>query len=241
MQLPFDCPPHRSFVKGYNTLGFLTLEEVLPLITKEERHIFTVNGHEVDIKLSSTRLLPFIKSVKCYNPYCSEEGFVFAVQQACRGKKNDKEYDGWHINLYSRTGKLMTCDHIIPKSAFSKEERHGKANCAENLDTLCTVCNTKKLIDPMEDFIEKQRLASYFRQNKEERQEVAPEDFEGQLVGDVIKMLKKFPQHTRLALDKDGSGRGVPIIINFSIKPYAKVGTEQEPKQIRAFLNYSEV
>ena len=235
MQLPFDCPPHRSFVWGYNTLGFLSLEEVLPLITKEERHMFSVNGQVVDIKLSSIRLLPFIKSVKCYNPYCSEEGFIFAVQQSSR--KGHSEYEGWHINLYSKHGKLMTCDHLIPKSSFPKEQRHGKANSAENLDTLCTVCNSKKLTDSVDVFLEKQKYASlYIQHQKQCPSEVTKEDFEGQTVIDLIRILKKCPPSMRITTENN-----LPAIVSLLVKPYAKAGSGQEPKQLRAFISLSEV
>lgn len=44
---------------------------------------------------------------------------------------------GIHIDLYTEDFRLMTIDHIIPKSK-------GGSNNLDNLDPMCEKCNTKK-------------------------------------------------------------------------------------------------
>lgn len=67
------------------------------------------------------------KGLKC--SYCDAIG-IHLIK--CLGKHNDV-----HINVYTKDFKLMTIDHVIPKSK-------GGTNRLKNLVPSCCECNIKK-------------------------------------------------------------------------------------------------
>lgn len=108
--------------------------EVLP-------HIFWVNSKtkvrkffgEYEVKVTSLRLTLFKeKGLVCVS--CGLEGQYFYLEK-------NKEWERPHFNLYgmNKQGKeiLFTKDHIYPKSK-------GGPNSLENLQTMCSVCNSRK-------------------------------------------------------------------------------------------------
>jgi 5-methylcytosine-specific restriction endonuclease McrA len=74
----------------------------------------------------------FVKGYTCAS--CGLQGSYFALER----HETDKSY---HLNLYAVLNgsqeRLMTKDHIIPKSKGGK-------NSLENYQTMCCVCNRKK-------------------------------------------------------------------------------------------------
>ena len=131
----------------------------------------------------------------------------------------------------------MTCDHLTPKSSYSRGESPNKA---ENLDTLCAICNTRKERKSVEQFLEEQRLASLFYSRKSElsSKKFNPDDLEWMTVRDVMSILRKLPPTMRFALEKAPGGFGMPIRLSLDVKPYAKWTTSNQPEQQRVFLGY---
>lgn len=65
---------------------------------------------------------------------------IRCVRCGCFGSYYQVDFNGNpnpHLNLYTAQGKLMTVDHIFPKSK-------GGSNRLCNLQTMCTKCNNKK-------------------------------------------------------------------------------------------------
>lgn len=71
----------------------------------------------------------YYKGLKCANPKCDEIGKYLI--------KTVDNVGGTHIDVYTKDFKLMTVDHILPKSK-------GGTYDLENLDPMCMKCNTKK-------------------------------------------------------------------------------------------------
>jgi len=104
------------------------IELILPLIDEENSKI-NLDGDLVGA--SSIRLLTFKKNIKCVS--CGIKGSFFAKEKT----KNDVSY---HLNLYASINggeRLMTHDHIIPKSKDGKDH-------ISNSQTMCVKCNEKK-------------------------------------------------------------------------------------------------
>lgn len=88
-----------------------------------------IEGYEVYKR--SMRYKTFIeKGYKC--ACCGRVGAYYALE--CNEGSNDKRA---HFNLYSEDDVLMTKDHIFPKSKGGKD-------AIENMQTMCTVCNSEK-------------------------------------------------------------------------------------------------
>lgn len=109
-------------------------DEVLP-------HVFWVNNetkirkifNEYEVKVTSLRLTLFKeKGLTCVS--CGLKGQYFYLEK-------NKERERPHFNLYgvNKQGKeiLFTKDHIFPKSK-------GGPDSLENLQTMCSVCNSRK-------------------------------------------------------------------------------------------------
>lgn len=61
---------------------------------------------------------------------CGIEGTHFRLERAGNAKR-------YHFNLYTDSGRMMTKDHIVPKSK-------GGANHIDNYQTMCYKCNNRK-------------------------------------------------------------------------------------------------
>ena len=96
---------------------------------KDSEHNIQVEGH--DVYTTSLRYKTFIeKGYKCV--CCGRTGAYYALEKF-KGSKQARA----HFNLYSADDILMTKDHILPRSK-------GGADCIENMQTMCTICNSAK-------------------------------------------------------------------------------------------------
>ena len=68
---------------------------------------------------------------------CKVIGAVFKVERHKGFQESKNKNSGYHLNLYTASGTLMTMDHIIPTS------RGGK-NLIDNVQPMCTKCNSRK-------------------------------------------------------------------------------------------------
>jgi len=109
---------------------------IVPLITEdpgERLEIGEMDGNVYSVKLSSTRLLNFKRSLVCSS--CGRIGVVFRAEQT---RADARAGTNPHLNLYSSDGELMTHDHIVPLS------KGGPRDDMENTQTMCAGCNCKK-------------------------------------------------------------------------------------------------
>jgi 5-methylcytosine-specific restriction endonuclease McrA len=114
-----------TWEKVYERHSILSIESVLSLIP-DYQILLTDN---LDISIRSRRLRVYAeKGVICVT--CGIVGTHFAIERH-RGHRR------WHINLYCDNGRMMTVDHIVPKS------RGGK-NHMTNLQPMCFNCNNRK-------------------------------------------------------------------------------------------------
>lgn len=98
-------------------------------IDKNDKHNINVEGY--DVYTTSLRYKTFIeKGYKCV--CCDRVGTHYILEHPVGS--NAKRA---HFNLYSDDGMLMTKDHILPRSMGGKD-------CAENMQTMCEECNSKK-------------------------------------------------------------------------------------------------
>lgn len=98
-------------------------------IDKNCKHNVQVEGHNV--YTTSLRYKTFIeKGYTCV--CCGRTGAYYALEKSTGSNQNRA-----HFNLYSDDDVLMTKDHILPKSK-------GGRDCIENMQTMCTVCNSAK-------------------------------------------------------------------------------------------------
>ena len=96
---------------------------------KNLEHNIVVEEHNV--YTTSLRYKTFIeKGYSC--ACCGRTGVYYALEKSKGSNKNRA-----HFNLYSSDDVLMTKDHILPKSK-------GGADCIENMQTMCTICNRAK-------------------------------------------------------------------------------------------------
>ena len=96
---------------------------------KDAEHSIRVEEH--DVYTTSLRYKTFIeKGYSCV--CCGRVGAYYALEKSRGGNQNRA-----HFNLYSDDDVLMTKDHIIPRSK-------GGADCIENMQTMCTFCNSAK-------------------------------------------------------------------------------------------------
>lgn len=85
---------------------------------------------ELTLRKSHHRLGVFYhKGTECSNPYCDAKGTRLIVGKDKGG--------GIHIDVYTHDLKLMTVDHIKPKSLGGNDKRNNKM-------PLCSACNTYK-------------------------------------------------------------------------------------------------
>ena len=95
-------------------------------------------GVEVNLGTLNVRM-HFHKGVDCIAKGCKTTGAYFKVEKS--SGPPHIIYSEWHLNLYAidKNGKevLMTKDHRHPRSK-------GGPDTLENLDPMCTHCNSKK-------------------------------------------------------------------------------------------------
>lgn len=126
------------------TFGYWFFDELASVLGygKPSIYLETPNFGTFKVKASSTRLECMVRSSKCVT--CGMVGSFWLLQShhvSLDGDGNLKIRDTPHLNLYAvndnDTLVLMTRDHIIPRA-------HGGLDTLENLQTMCSPCNSKK-------------------------------------------------------------------------------------------------
>ena len=118
---------------GYDIIREYSLDEILPLIptassTAAKEAKAYLPGHHKPITVGSDRLIMYkTKGVKCVT--CPRTGHVWRLEE--------NHGNGAHLNLYTIDGRMMTKDHIHPKSLGGKD-------VLDNYQPMCDVCNKNK-------------------------------------------------------------------------------------------------
>lgn len=115
----------QKWIKTYERHSILTVESLLSLIP--DYQILMTADLEVSIRGKRLRVYAE-KGVVCVT--CGIIGTHFAIERHHGHRR-------WHLNLYCDNGRMMTIDHIIPKS------RGGKG-VMSNLQPMCFNCNNRK-------------------------------------------------------------------------------------------------
>lgn len=117
------------------------IEDLLHDIISCKDECYTLpNGFKV--RSGSLRYQTFNKSLTCAK--CGLKGRFLALERCLSdegGHEGKREGQGFHLNLYALDDMgrevLMTKDHILPKSK-------GGPDHIDNLQTMCTYCNSDK-------------------------------------------------------------------------------------------------
>lgn len=98
----------------------------------------------INMRYLSKRLRTYVVSgYDCINPKCDNVGEFFSLEKHRRDKSTKQ-----HWNLRTRSGLMMTSDHVIPKSK-------GGSNSVMNRLPMCERCNGAKSNMTMEEFLSK--------------------------------------------------------------------------------------
>lgn len=109
----------------------LSYEEVMEMIDTGEQVL-----HGYRVKTHSLRYKTFRKSRCCVA--CGLEGSFFALHKSdCPSEPEDRAHLQFWAALPDGNLRLMTKDHIIPKS-------RGGGDHLKNMQTMCSRCNTEK-------------------------------------------------------------------------------------------------
>lgn len=120
---------------GYKHIRSYDPDDILSKVGLQAEPL-TVMVEEVERKVNveSLRLQCFKRSKVCVG--CGLTGTIMSLDTF----KTNSVRQGYHFNLYAKEDgktRLMTKDHIIPKSK-------GGPNHLDNLQTMCDRCNCKK-------------------------------------------------------------------------------------------------
>lgn len=122
------------------TLAEYSVEDMLPFIPNG-KYTAVIDGKEYHIRVGSTRLRCFKRSLECVG--CGVVGEIFRLE--CQMNEDNEVRETPHLNLYAPAKHgyhdaewvLMTQDHILPRSKGGK-------SCLSNLATMCVKCNGLK-------------------------------------------------------------------------------------------------
>ena len=116
---------------GYTTLLEQDAQQTLDFINSnliDNNHYVMIEGFKV--RMTSKRYKTFTRQPSCV--CCGRTIHTAKLQYT-----GSQTQVSAHFNFYSEDGKLMTKDHIKPKSK-------GGSDHMDNLQTMCTICNGKK-------------------------------------------------------------------------------------------------
>ena len=133
---------------AFKRIKIFTIEDVEAIVKEDvvnsscnklEKVARSVVLEGYDVYTRSLRYKTFIeKGYECV--CCGRKGAYYALE--CNEGSNLKRA---HFNLYSEDNVLMTKDHILPRSRGGKD-------AIENMQTMCTICNSKKGSELPENF-----------------------------------------------------------------------------------------
>lgn len=130
---------------GYVHLQSFEPEGILDLVGSDAKPVeVELQGRMHRIKVRSLRLQCFKRSNQCVR--CGLKGTIISADTFTT--KSDR--DGTHFNfyaIYEGKTRLMTKDHIIPKSK-------GGPDHLDNLQTMCDQCNHRKGSKLPEDYVD---------------------------------------------------------------------------------------
>jgi len=124
----------RCFPK-HEVLAKFDVDEILTIVPEQDDGNYgqktAIETHEgiIRVSIASKKLLTFKKSVVCAGCYDKGEYFLLIRNPIIKGRAS--------LELFTASGKLLTRDHIIPKSL-------GGSNDMSNSQTMCLMCNSKK-------------------------------------------------------------------------------------------------
>jgi len=125
--------------KRYTKPGKIDIQEVFAAMGDGKLKYVSAVFEGVEVNLGTLNLrMYFHKGVNCTADGCKTKGAYFKVEKSV-GPPHII-YSDWHLNLYAtKDGNevLMTKDHRYPRSK-------GGPDTLDNLDPMCTHCNSKK-------------------------------------------------------------------------------------------------
>lgn len=132
----------------YTVAGLLSVEGVKQLhdhatrngLNRVEVEFLNVNSKPVKLEITSLlthRVLNLVNNHKCVT--CKREIAYYRIEDNTDG-------NGYHLNAYASDHRMMTRDHIIPRSA-------GGIDDISNYQLMCSPCNKSKGSMTMDNFI----------------------------------------------------------------------------------------
>lgn len=124
----------RCFPK-HEVLAKFEIAEILALIPETDdgnygqKTAIKTDFGIIRVSIASKKLMTFKKSIVCAE--CQESGAYFLLI------RNPEAKGRASLEMFTKEGKLLTRDHIIPSSL-------GGSNDMSNSQTMCLICNSKK-------------------------------------------------------------------------------------------------
>lgn len=117
--LPFEWEDKRFFMKDRMLVSVLDMEKGLERFKNHKRLQVFYN-----------------KGLGCANPKCNEIGHYLLLTLGTKSYEKEVFGYGLHVDVFTKDLKLMTVDHILPKSK-------GGTYDLDNLRPMCSKCNEK--------------------------------------------------------------------------------------------------
>lgn len=131
--IPLLVDVTRCFPK-HEILARFTVDEILALIPEEDGNYGRKIAIQTDfgpiyVSIASKKLLTFKQSLTCATCHAVGSYFLLVRNPHAKGRAS--------LELFTDEGKLLTRDHIMPKSL-------GGGNEMSNSQTMCLMCNSQK-------------------------------------------------------------------------------------------------